>query len=165
MTVEQHQRRTRSEILTARQGFVAGIAAGLALALVAGVLSGAAGSGLWAPVNAAGSFFLNVQPIPTGMAGAVTYVGLAVMMVVGALLGTLYATAQEPQDRHLLQLSSRIIPACPHCGQHGPAGGAWSIASPVSAGPRSSGRSIWPGANWRRCFSMMSPIAASKDGT
>lgn len=98
MTVEHHQRRVRTEILTARQGFAMGIVAGLVLALVAGALSAAAGSGLWTPVNAAGSFFLNVQPIPAGMAGAVTYLGLAVMMLVGALLGTLYATAQEPQD-------------------------------------------------------------------
>lgn len=98
MTVEHHQRRTKTEILTVRQGFVIGMAAGLALALVAGALSAAAGDGLWTPVNAAGSFFLNVQPIPTGMAGAVTYLGLAVIIVVGGLLGALYATAQEPLD-------------------------------------------------------------------
>ncbi len=98
MTVEQHQRRTRTEILTARQGFVAGMVGGLTLALVAGALSSAAGDGLWTPVNAAGSFFLGVQPIPTGMAGAVSYLGLAVMLVLGGLLGALYATAQEPQD-------------------------------------------------------------------
>lgn len=98
MTVEQHQRRTRTEILTARQGFVVGIIAGLALALVAGALSSAAGLGAWSPVNAAGSFFLRVQPIPTEMAGAVTYLGLAVMALLGGLLGALYATAQEPID-------------------------------------------------------------------
>lgn len=98
MTVEQHQRKTRSEILTARQGFVMGIVAGLVLALVAGALSAAVGSGLWTPVNAAGSFFLKVEPIPAGLAGAVTYLGLGVMVGLGAALGTLYATAQEPQD-------------------------------------------------------------------
>ncbi len=98
MTVEQHQRRARTEILSARQGFVVGLAAGLALALVAGVLSSAAGAGLWTPVNAAGSFFLGVQPIPTEMAGPVTYLGLVVMALMGGLLGMLYATAQEPLD-------------------------------------------------------------------
>lgn len=98
MTVEQHQRHTRSEILTARQGFVAGTIGGLALALTAGALSAATGQGLWTPVNAAGSFFLGVQPIPAGMAGALSYLGLAVMLLVGGLLGALYATAQEPLD-------------------------------------------------------------------
>lgn len=98
MTVEQHQRRVRTEILTARQGFAIGLVAGLALALVAGALSSAAGNGLWTPVNAAGSFFLGVQPIPTEMAGAVSYLGLVVMALMGGLLGTLYATAQEPLD-------------------------------------------------------------------
>lgn len=98
MTAEHHQRRTRTEILTARQGFVAGMAGGLTLALVAGALSSAAGNGLWTPVNAAGSFFLGVQPIPSDMAGVVSFVGLAVMLVVGGLLGALYATAQEPLD-------------------------------------------------------------------
>lgn len=98
MTVEQHQRRVRTEILTARQGFVVGVVAGLALALVAGALSSATGAGLWTPVNAAGSFFLGVQPIPTEMAGAVSYLGLVVMALMGGLLGMLYATAQEPLD-------------------------------------------------------------------
>lgn len=98
MTVEQHQRRVRSEILTARQGLAAGIVGGLALALVSGALSQALGNGLWLPANAAGSFFLGVQPIPGEMAGALSYAGLAVMALMGALLGTLYATAQEPLD-------------------------------------------------------------------
>jgi len=98
MTVEQHQRRVRTEILTARQGLVAGIVGGLALALVSGALSQVLGKGPWLPVNAAGSFFLGVQPIPGEMAGALSYVGLAVMALMGALLGTLYATAQEPLD-------------------------------------------------------------------
>lgn len=98
MTVEQHQRRTRTEILTARQGFATGVVAGLAMALVAGALSSAAGSGQWTPVNAAGSFFLGVEPIPTEMAGVVSYLGIAVMALMGGLLGMLYATAQEPLD-------------------------------------------------------------------
>ena len=98
MTVEQHQRRVRTEILTARQGFAIGILAGLAFALVAGTLSSVLGSGAWTPINAAGSFFLGVQPIPADFAGAVSYAGLAVMTLMGALLGTLYATAQEPLD-------------------------------------------------------------------
>lgn len=98
MTVEQHQRRVRTEILTARQGFGVGVLAGLALAVVAGALSSATGNGAWTPINAAGSFFLGVQPIPTEMAGAVSYLGLIVMALVGGLLGALYATAQEPLD-------------------------------------------------------------------
>ncbi len=98
MTVEQHHRRTRIEVLTARQGLAAGMVGGLALALVAGALSAAAGRGLWTPVNAAGSFFLGVQPIPAGPAGLLTLVGLAVMLLVGGLLGALYATAQETLD-------------------------------------------------------------------
>jgi hypothetical protein len=98
MTVEHHQRRIRSEILTARQGCVAGMVGGLALALTSGALSAAAGQGLWTPINAAGSFFLGVQPIPADMAGALSYLGLAVMLLTGGLLGALYATAQEPLD-------------------------------------------------------------------
>lgn len=98
MTVEQHQRRTRTEILSARQGLVAGVAAGLALALVSGALSAASGRGGWLPVNAAGSFFLGVVPIPADFAGAPSILGLAVMGVLGGLLGALYATAQEPVD-------------------------------------------------------------------
>lgn len=98
MTVEQHQRRTRIEVLTARQVLAAGTVAGLALALVAGALSAAAGNGLWTPVNAAGSFFLGVQPIPPGPAGLLSLVGLLVMLLVGGLLGALYATAQETLD-------------------------------------------------------------------
>lgn len=98
MTAEQHQRKVHSEVLSARQGFVVGVVAGWAFALVAGALSAAAGTGAWAPVNAAGSFFLNVQPIPTDFAGAVSYVGLVVMAFMGGLLGMLYATAQEPLD-------------------------------------------------------------------
>jgi hypothetical protein len=98
MTVEQHQRRTRTEILTTRQGMIVGVAAGLSLAAVAGALSSAAGTGAWIPVNAAGSFFLGTQPIPPDFAGAVSYIGLGVMALMGGLLGTLYATAQEPLD-------------------------------------------------------------------
>lgn len=98
MTVEQHQRRVRSEILTARQGLVVGVFAGLILALVAAAGSSAAGTGLWTPINAVGSFFLGVQPIPSEMAGAVSIVGLVVMALMGGLLGALYATAQEPVD-------------------------------------------------------------------
>lgn len=98
MTVEQHQRRTRTEILTARQGLVMGVFAGWTLALVAGMLAPLAGNGPWSAVNAAGSFFLGVQPIPGEMAGAVSYVGLAVMALMGGALGALYATAQEPLD-------------------------------------------------------------------
>ncbi len=98
MTVEQHQRRVRTEILTARQGFVAGIVAGLALAVAAGALSQAMGTGMWLPTNAAGSFFMGVQPIPGDFAGTLSYVGLAVMALMGGLLGMLYATAQEPVD-------------------------------------------------------------------
>lgn len=75
-----------------------GIVGGWALALVAGLLSPAAGNGPWSPVNAAGSFFLGIHPIPGEIAGTATIVGLAVMTLLGGLLGTLYATAQEPLD-------------------------------------------------------------------
>ena len=99
---------------------------GLALALTAGALSAATGQGLWTPVNAAGSFFLGVQPIPAGMAGALSYLGLAVMLLVGGLLGALYATAQEPLDtliRTILSQKSR-------CPSHSPsAAGHWPFLS------------------------------------
>lgn len=75
-----------------------GMVGGWGLALVAGVLSPLVGNGLWSPVNAAGSFFLGVQPIPSEFAGTVSYVGLAVVTLMGGLLGALYATAQEPLD-------------------------------------------------------------------
>lgn len=98
MAAEPHQRRTRTEILTARQGLAAGVGAGLALALVAGAGWAATGDGPWIPVNAAGSFFLGAQPIPADFAGAVSYVGVSVLLLMGGLLGVLYATAQEPLD-------------------------------------------------------------------
>ena len=100
MTVEQHQRTGQSEILTIRQGFVAGIVASLVMATVAMVGSGLSGMGFWTPINAIGSFFLGggAESIPTGPAGAVTGLGILVQLAVGALLGMLYASAQSPED-------------------------------------------------------------------
>ena len=74
MTVEQHQRTGQSEILTIKQGFVAGIVASLVMATVAMVGSSLIGMGFWTPINAIGSFFLGggAEPIPSGPAGAVT---------------------------------------------------------------------------------------------
>jgi hypothetical protein len=100
VTVEQHQRTGPSEILTIRQGLVAGIVAALVMAVVAMVGSGLIDEGLWTPINAIGSFFVgsSAVPIPPGPAGAVTVVGVVVQLAVGGLLGMLYASAQSPED-------------------------------------------------------------------
>lgn len=100
MTVEQHQRTGQSEILTIRQGLVAGIAASLVMAAVAMMGSSLTGMGFWTPVNAIGSFFLGggMESIPSGPAGVVTGLGIVVHLAVGGLLGMLYASAQSPED-------------------------------------------------------------------
>lgn len=104
MAVEQHQRRVRSEILTARQGLLAGLAGGLALAGVAGGLSLIAGRGVWTPANAAASFWLGTRAVPAAWAGFSSALGLVVILLTGGLLGILYATAQEPVDTPSLLL-------------------------------------------------------------
>ena len=64
MTVEQHQRTGQSEILTIKQGLVAGIAAAIVMAVVAMAGSSLIGNGLWTPINAIGSFFLGAAQHP-----------------------------------------------------------------------------------------------------
>lgn len=98
MTMEQHQRLGRMEILTTGQGAVAGLAGSLALAAVAMLGSRAAGDGLWTPINAAGAFFTGADSVPPDPAGLQTLVGVLTVLGVGLLLGVLYATAQEPVD-------------------------------------------------------------------
>lgn len=100
MTVEHHQRTGLAEILTIRQGLVAGLAAALAMAAVAMFGSNLLGAGTWTPINAAGSFFIgeDAAPVPTDLAGAVTLLGIVVTLVTGGLLGMLYASAQSPED-------------------------------------------------------------------
>jgi len=100
MTVEQHQRTGQSEILTIKQGLVAGIVAAIVMAVVAMAGSSLIGNGLWTPINAIGSFFLgsSATPIPVDPAGAMTAVGIVVQLLVGGLLGMLYASAQSPED-------------------------------------------------------------------
>lgn len=99
MTVEGHQRLSRMEILTVRQGVVAGLVGALALAAVAMLGSNAAGDGLWTPVNAVGAFFTGADIVPAEFSGLLSALGLLGMLGVGALLGALYATAQEPVDQ------------------------------------------------------------------
>lgn len=100
MTVEQHQRTGPSEILTIKQGLAAGLGAAVVMAVVAMMGSSLAGHGLWSPINAAGWFFVgdSTTPVPAGLAGTVTVVGVLVTFVVGGLLGMLYASAQAPED-------------------------------------------------------------------
>lgn len=98
MTVEQHQRSGRIEILTVGQGFTIGVVGAVAMAVVAMTGSAITGQGLWTPINAIGSFFTGTQPIPAGFAGGVTLLGVLVQLVMGGLLGMLYASAQERLD-------------------------------------------------------------------
>lgn len=98
MTVEQHQRAGRIEILTVGQGFVIGVVGAVAMAIVAMGGSATAGQGLWMPINVIGCFFTGTEPIPAGFAGGVTALGIAVQLVMGGLLGMLYASAQERID-------------------------------------------------------------------
>lgn len=98
MTVEQHQRFERMEILTVRQGVLAGLVGTLALAAVVMLGSSATSHGLWTPVNAAGAFVSGADAIPGDFSGWLSIAGLVTMLTLGALLGALYATAQEPVD-------------------------------------------------------------------
>ena len=98
MTVEYHQRQDRMEILTTRQGVVAGLLGTLALATVVMLGSSVTHQGLWMPVNAAGAFFTGADVVPGAFSGGLSVVGIAAMLILGGLLGALYATAQEPVD-------------------------------------------------------------------
>ena len=98
MTVEQHQRVGRSEILSVRQGLLAGLLGGLVMAATAAVGSAMLNGTPWLPINAPGAFFTGVDPVPAGFSGALTWLGLGAMLALGSLLGALYATAQEPVD-------------------------------------------------------------------
>jgi hypothetical protein len=98
MTVEQHQHRTAREILTAPQGFVAGLVAGMAMAAVAMAGFALAGRGLWTPINAIGEFFGGSGQVSPGFAGGTSFLGLGIQLVMGGILGALYASAQERID-------------------------------------------------------------------
>lgn len=98
MTVEQHQRSGRIEILTIRQGFFIGVVGAIGMALVAMVGSTITGQGLWTPINAVGCFFTKTRPIPADFAGGVSLLGMFVQLLMGGLLGMLYASAQERID-------------------------------------------------------------------
>lgn len=99
MTVEYHQRHDRMEILTVRQGAVAGLFGTVALVIVVALGSAATGNGLWTPINAPGAFLTGADAVPAGFSGLLSFAGLATMFLLGGLLGALYATAQEPVDR------------------------------------------------------------------
>lgn len=98
MTVEQHQYQGRIEVLTTRQGILFGILASTVMVAVAMAGFALSGESFWLPLNAVGSFLLASDPIPTGFAGSLTLVGLAIQLAMGALLGMLYASAQERID-------------------------------------------------------------------
>ena len=98
MTVEQHQRRTRREVLTMPQGLAAGLLGAAVLTVVSAGLLAAAGHGAWQAINAAGAFVLRGQAISGHYAGALSLVGGGLIAVTGALLGVLYASAQEVLD-------------------------------------------------------------------
>ena len=98
MTVEQHHYTGQRAVLTLRQGLAAGVVAAACMALVASLGSALAGDGLWTPLNAVGSFFRPAAPIPAGFAGSLTWLGAAVSLLMGGLLGALYASAQERID-------------------------------------------------------------------
>lgn len=98
MTVEQHQRSGSIEVIKIRQGVVAGVAAALAMAGVAMLGFALSGRGLWTPVNAIGNFFQSGATLAPGFAGGASLLGLAIQLGMGALLGALYASAQERID-------------------------------------------------------------------
>ena len=87
MTVEQHQRTGQSEILTIRQGLVAGVIAAMVMAVVAMGAFYAIGKGPWILINAIGNFFLGGTLIHGGPDGVVTVVGVIVQLLVAGSLG------------------------------------------------------------------------------
>lgn len=105
MTVEQHQRSGGMEVLTPVQGLAAGIGSASVMAVVMMLGSSLAGTGFWTPINAIGSFFQG-GPLRLEFAGSVTLLGVAIHLLVGGLLGVLYASAQE-----LIDLPSLLIVA------------------------------------------------------
>ena len=98
MTVEQHQRSGSIEVIKIRQGALAGLAAALAMAGVVMLGFSLSGRGLWTPVNAIGSFWQGGATIAPGFDGSTSLLGLAIQLGMGALLGALYASAQERID-------------------------------------------------------------------
>lgn len=93
MTAEQHRYRRPSEVLTGREGLLAGLLGSLVLVAVAGLIFAARGQSAWTPLNAAADFWLRPPLSP-----AARWLGLAVVLLTGGLLGVLYASAQEPLD-------------------------------------------------------------------
>lgn len=99
MTVEQHQHTGRLEVLTIRQGMLFGILAAIVMTAVATAGFALSGNGFWTPINATGSFVIGSNPVPTGFSGSLTLIGLLIQLIMGGLLGALYASAQERIDR------------------------------------------------------------------
>ncbi|MEA3337654.1 MAG: hypothetical protein U9R25_17290 [Chloroflexota bacterium] len=97
MTVEQHQLTGRLEVLAIREGFLIGGLAAIVMAIVAMIISALTGHGFWTPVNAIGGF-LSTAPTSQEFDGVTTVVGVAVQLLMGGLLGTLYASAQARID-------------------------------------------------------------------
>lgn len=102
MTAEQHQRLYEQEIMSPVQGLVAGLVAGVVMMLVSTAGFALQGKGLWTPINAIGDF-LRAHPDPSpAFAGTTSLIGLGIHLLVGALLGALYASAQERIDARSL---------------------------------------------------------------
>ncbi|MER2600665.1 MAG: DUF6789 family protein [Caldilineales bacterium] len=93
MAVEQHRYRRRSEILSTREGLAAGLLGSLVLIGVAGLIFAARGQSAWLPLDAAADFWLRGPLSPAAL-----WLGLAVVLFTGGLLGMLYASAQERLD-------------------------------------------------------------------
>lgn len=104
MTVEQHQYPRGMEMLTPRQGLVAGALSAVAMAATLMAGSALAGPGLWAPLNAIGGFFRPWQPPAVGFVLPTALLGLATHLIAGAVFGALYASAAERMDRRSVVL-------------------------------------------------------------
>lgn len=98
MTVEQHQRPRGMELMSPVLGLAIGAIAAAVMAAVAMVGFAITGQGLWTPLNAIGGFFGGSLPPSPAFAGATTVLGITIQLVMGALLGALYATAAERMD-------------------------------------------------------------------
>ena len=98
MTVEQHQHVGGVELLRPVQGLAIGIGAAVVMAGVFMAGFALTGKGAWTPINAIGSFFQsNPTPQPT-FDGMTSIIGLVIQLLVGSLLGVLYASAQARID-------------------------------------------------------------------